>query len=98
MLVPLLYLLSSIWTHSCYFPYTQSGYQITRSLKELGLWSTSRVGPCEVESTPEARSAFLLLLRLIYSFMLSSLYIWHYFMILPLICSYMWDLTSRAHI
>ena len=27
------------------FPHTQSGYQIARSLKELGLWSTSQLVP-----------------------------------------------------
>ena len=45
MLVPMLYLLSSTWTHSCFFPHTQSGYLIARSLKELGLWSISQLVP-----------------------------------------------------
>ena len=42
--------------------------------------------------------SFRCLLSKVISFILSTLYIKHCFLILPFICSYMWDLTFWAHI
>ena len=94
----LLYLLSSTWTHSCNFPHTSGRITVCQRLEKLGLWSTSQFGSGGVKSAPGDQSCLSVDCFLRLSLLLSSLYIKHYDLILPFICSYMWDLISRAHI
>ena len=94
----LLYLLSSTWTHSCNFPHTSGRITVCQRLEKLGLWSTSQFESGGVKSAPGDQSCLSVDCFLRLSLLLSSLYIKHYDLILPFICSYMWDLISRAHI
>jgi len=66
--------------------------------KGLGLSSTSQFGSCRVKLIPEVEVIFCCLLPKVISDLLCTLYIMHCLLILPLICSYMWDLTSKTHI
>ena len=61
----LLYLWSSTWTHSCYFPHA-SGV--------LGLWSTSQFGSCRVKLIPEVWSYFRYMLLKVIPDLLCMLY------------------------
>ena len=94
----LLYLLSSTWTHSCNFPHTSGRITVCQRLEKLGLWSTSQFGSGGVKSAPGDQSCLSVDCFLRLSLLLSSLYIKHYDLILPFICSYMWGLITRAHI
>ena len=72
----LLYLRSSTWTHSCYSPHTSG--------EVLGLWSTSQFGSSGVKFALGDQSCLSVDYFLRLSLLLSSLYIKHYEMILPL--------------
>ena len=65
---------------------------------EVRLVINQSVGSSGVKSAPRDQSCLSVDCFLRLSLLLSSLYIKHYDLILPFICSYMWDLISRAHI
>ena len=72
------------------------GYQIA-SLEELDLWSTSQLSLWSGVFTRRSKLSFRCLQSKVISLVILR-YIEHCLLILPLICSYMWDLTSWAHI
>ena len=75
------------------------GYQIA-SLEELGMWSTSQLSLWIRVFTQRSELSFRYLLSKIIRYILYTKYIiyWALSFDITLIFSYMWDLTSWAHI
>ena len=86
----MLYLWSSTWNHCCYSPTPQ---------EEFRLVINQSVGSCSEKLIPEVRSCLSVVCSQRLSLLYQVRYIFmHCLLISPLICSYMWDLTSKTHI